>query len=196
MKQIRLFLLFLAVTRLSGQTGEGSFDWTLSLSNQRELIAISLERPVELTTGDRITFILKSRADCFVYVIARDSENAVAVLYSNPVRNGETLNLGPIRITPPAGSETIFFVVSSRERSGLSQAVTTLRANPNSARAGQELLNQVYGLRRDSSLLGETPEQPLAMGGSVRGTDDTAGNTGGLLFSGTHTYVKILTLEH
>jgi hypothetical protein len=35
------------------------------------------------------------------------------------------------------------------------------------------------------------------MGGSVRGIDDNAGNAvGGILFSGTHTYVKILTLEH
>jgi hypothetical protein len=35
------------------------------------------------------------------------------------------------------------------------------------------------------------------MGGSVRGTGDDAGNgAGGILFSGNHTYVKILSLEH
>jgi hypothetical protein len=198
MKKVRFFLLFLVITRftLSGQTGQGreeAFDWTLSLSNQEELIAISPERPVELQTGDRISFTLKSRADCFVYVIAQDSENAVAVLHSNPVRNGETLRLGPLRITPPAGRETIFFVVSSRERPGLSGAVNAVRASPNSARAGRDLLNAVYGLRRDISQLGENPERPLAMGGSVRGTEDVPT---GLLFSGAAAYVKILTLEH
>jgi hypothetical protein len=189
MKKFRLFLLFLTVVRftLSGQTGrEEVFDWTLSLSNQQVPITLSLERPVRLETGDRISFTLKSQADCFVYVIVQDSENAVTILHSNLVRKEETLNLGPIRITPPAGRETVFFVVSSRERSALSRTVNT-------ARAGRDLLNAVYGLRRDISHLGENPERPLAMGGSVRGTEDLPT---GLLFSGAATYVKILTLEH
>jgi hypothetical protein len=101
-KKHRLFLLFFTLARLtlSGQTQGEVFSWTLALSNDREdPVALTLERPVELRTGDRIMFALTSTADCFVYVIAQDSENSVAILYSNVLRNGQTIGLGPLRIT-------------------------------------------------------------------------------------------------
>jgi hypothetical protein len=199
MKKTLLIFLLLAVTlgTLSGQTGEDSFSWSLSLLHEGERDPVFTEGPVRLHSGDRIRFTLTSGADCFVSVIVRDAEGAVAVLHSNPLRGGETLSLGPLRITPPSGNETVFFVVSAGETAALRRALEALRASPGSARAGQELLNHIYGLRRDISRLRENPERPLALGGSFRGTgDDTGNGTGGILFSGASTYVKIITLEH
>lgn len=198
MKKALLFPLFLAATILAlpgqaGQGGEGSFDWSLVLLNQGESVSVSTERPVKLQTGDRISFSLKSGADCFVSVIVRDAEGAVAALYSNPLRSGQSLTLGPMRITPPPGRETVFFVLSSREKPGLERVLDALKANPGSVRAGRDLLDQVYGLRREISQLRENPERPLAMGGSIRGAEDSSA---GILFSGADTYVKILILEH
>jgi hypothetical protein len=198
MKKGRLFLLFftLPLLSLSGQTSQGrdaAFGWSLFLLNRREPAPLSLERPVKLQTGDRISFTLKSEADCFVYVIVRDAENAVAVLHNSPLGKGETLDLGPILLTLPAGRETVFFVVSSREIPALRRALGAWRANPGSARAGRDLLDAVYGLRRDISQLRENLEQPLAMGGAVR---DTGEAPAGLLFSGAGTYVKTIVLEH
>jgi hypothetical protein len=186
-----------ALMPCAAQTSPEGFSWSLSLANEREHTPISTEGPVRLQSGDRIHFTLTSGADCFVYVIARDAEGVAAALHGGPLRAGEALSLGPLRVTPPSGRETVFFVVSAGEQAPLGRAVEALRANPGSTRAGQELLNQVYGLRREISRLRENPELPLAMGGSVRGDEDDAGDAaGGILFSGAHAYVKILTLEH
>jgi hypothetical protein len=191
------FIVLAALMPCTAQTSREDFSWSLFLVNEREYTPISAEGLVRLQSEDRIRFTLTSGADCFVYVIAQDAEGAVVVLHSDSLRRGETLTLGPLLITPPSGKETIFFAVSAGEQAPLGRALDTLQANPGSTRAGQELLNQVYGLRREISRLQENPERPLAMGGSVRGTEEDAGNAaGGILFSGAHTYVKILILEH
>jgi hypothetical protein len=61
-----------------------------------------------LASGDRIRFTLTGGADCFVYVAVQDAEGAVAALHGGPLRGGEALTLGPLRITPPSGKETLF----------------------------------------------------------------------------------------
>jgi hypothetical protein len=189
---LSLFVMGILLT-LSAQTGQmpESFEWSMSLVSQREDAELSTERPVKMQTGDRISFSVKSGADCFVYVIVQDAENAAAALYNNPVKAGQPISLGPIRLAPPSGTETFFFIVSYRERPALRQAMTALRNNPASVRAGQNLLNEVYGLRREISQLRENPERPLAMGGSIRAPEEA-----GLLFSGAGTYVKIIAIEH
>jgi hypothetical protein len=189
---LALPVLLSAAINAYAQSG-GVFDWTIALVNQRRPVAISVDKPVRMETGEVFHFFIKSGADCFIYVIAQGSDNSVFVFYGNSLKRGEELRVGPAELTPPPGTETFFVVVSAGAQRKLEQALEAYQKNPNSPRAARGVMNEVFALRRDISGLDQNPEQPVYMGGAFRGGD---ASIAGLRFSGSDIYVKTFNIGH
>jgi hypothetical protein len=193
MKKILLVpILFSTVLSASAQPGR-AFDWTIALVNQRRGTGISVDKPVQMETGDIFHFLIKSGADCSVYVIAQDSDNSVFVFHGSSLKRGEELRVGPAELTPPSGMETFFVVVSAGAQRKLDHALKAYQQNPSSSRAARAVMNEVFALRRDISSLDQNPEQPVYMGGAFRGEETSIT---GLRFSGSDTYVRTFNISH
>jgi hypothetical protein len=193
MKKVFLLpALFFTALSVFAQSGE-AFDWNISLVNQRRDAGISADKTVQMETGDIFHFLIKSEADCFVYVIAQGSDNSVFVFHGSPLKRGEELRVGPAELTPPSGTETFFVVVSAGAHRKLAQALDAYQKNPNSPRAARAVMSEVFAIRRDISALDQNPEQPVYMGGTFRGED---ASTTGLRFSGSDSYVRSFNISH
>jgi hypothetical protein len=193
MKKVLLvpILLFAALSAFA-QSGR-AFDWNIALVNQRRDAGISADRTVRMETGDIFHFLIKSEADCFVYVIAQGSDNSVFVFHGSPLKRGDELRVGPAELTPPSGTETFFVVVSARAQRKLDQALEAYQRNPASPRAARSVMSEVFAIRRDISALDQHPEQPVYMGGTFRGED---ASITGLRFSGSDAYVRTFNISH
>jgi hypothetical protein len=185
-------LLLSAALSAFAQSGR-AFDWSIALVNRRQDAGISADRTIRMETGDVFHFLVKSEADCFVYIIAQGSDNSVFVFHGSPLIRGEELRVGPVELTPPPGIETFFVVASARAQRKLEQALESYRRNPHSPRTARTVMNEVFALRRDISALDQNPEQPVYMGGAFRG--ENASLTG-LRFSGSDAYVKTFNIDH
>jgi hypothetical protein len=193
MKKFLLVLILLsAAVSASAQSGR-TFDWTIALVNQRQDAGISADKTIRMETGDIFHFLIKSAADCFVYVIAQGSDNSVFVFHGSPLERDKELRVGPAELTPPEGTETFFVVVSAVAQRKLDQALEAYKRNPNSPRAARVVMNEVFALRRDISALDQHPEQPVYMGGAFRGGDPLIT---GLRFSGSASYVRTFNISH
>ncbi|MDR2785795.1 MAG: DUF4384 domain-containing protein [Treponema sp.] len=185
-------LLFAAVSAFA-QSGRAAFDWSIALVNQRRVTGISADKTMRMETGDIFHFLIKSEADCFVYVIAQDSDNSVFVFHRGSLEKGKELRAGPAELTPPSGTETFFVVVSAAAQRKLDQALEAHQKNPNSPRAARAVMGEVFAIRRDISSLDQHPEQPVYMGGTFRGGDVSLP---GLRFSGSNAYVRTFNISH
>jgi hypothetical protein len=193
MKKVFLFsVLFFAAVSAFAQSG-GAFGWNIALVNQRRNAGINLDRTIRMETGDIFHFLIKSEADCFVYVIAQGSDNSVFVFHGSPLKGGEELRVGPAELTPPSGTETFFAVVSAGAQRKLDQALEAYQRSPASPRAARAVMSEVFAIRRSISALDQQPEQPVYMGGTFRGED--AAITG-LRFSGSDAYVRTFNISH
>jgi hypothetical protein len=191
----KFFLLLIVLSAAFGafaQSGR-AFNWDIAMVNQKRSTGLSADQTVHMVTGDIFNFLITSEADCFVYIIAQCSDNSVIVLCESALKKGNELRVGPVELTPPAGTETFFVVVSAAAQKKLGQAVETYQKNPNSSRNARAALNEVFALRRDVSRLDQIPEQPVYMGGAFRGGD---GSVAGIRFSGANLYVKTINISH
>jgi hypothetical protein len=190
MKKITAIFLFLALHGLCAQ--EASINWSLSLTNGAEE-GFPVSRPVEMKNGDVFSLHIKLEADASCYIIIQDSDRAVSVLHNARQSAGSETLLGPMQLTPPSGAETLFIIVSAGTQSALETKIAAFTADAGSRRAGRELLNEVFSLRREVSKLKENPEKPVAMGGAFRSSGKQTQGTG---FSGSSVYVKTIVINH
>jgi hypothetical protein len=191
-KGVFFAVLMGAALGLAGQSSPDAFEWAMALSNQRSSIAITTNKPVKMQNGDIFNFTLKSKAGCFVYVICQGADKAITVLWQAPLSAGEDLSLGPMELGPPPGTETFFFILSAAPQRKLEAAIAAFEGNPGSSQAKQGLVNEALNLRREIASLKEKPEQPAALDGAFRSPVKLEG----LGFSGAHTYVKTIAVEH
>jgi hypothetical protein len=191
LKTPALFLVFFLCLNLvpclfaqAGTGGSEGFEWSLGILNQKRKSEIALNRPVSMETGDAFSFRLKSGAGCFVYVVARYSNGSAAAFYSGPLEAGKTVDIGPVELSGPGGTETFYIVVSAAEQTSLGAAVAAYRADPE--RAARGVANEIFNIRRAVSRLNEKSEKQVSMGNGISGLE----------FSGAAAYVKTVTVEH
>jgi hypothetical protein len=166
------------------KTGNEGFEWSIGILNQKRKSDIALNRPVIMETGDVFSFRLKSGADCFVYVVVQYSDGSAAAFYCGPLEAGKTVDMGPIELSGPGGTETFYIIVSTVEQTALGSAIAAYRIEPD--RAARGVANEIFNLRRAVSRLNEKTERQVSMGDGVAGLE----------FSGTGAYVKTIIVEH
>jgi hypothetical protein len=183
-----LFLNFLNVYSLLfaqvEKTGEEGFEWSMGIFNKKRKSDIALNRPVTMETGDMFSFRLKSGADCFAYVVAEYSTGSAAAFYCGSLEAGKTVDIGPVDLSGPGGTETFYIILSAAEQTALGAAIAAYRNG--SDRAARGVANEIFNLRRAVSRLNEKTERQVSMGDGVAGLE----------FSGAGAYVKIVSVEY
>jgi hypothetical protein len=183
-----MFFLFLNVYPLpfaqAEQAGDEGFEWSMGILNQKRKSDIALNRPVIMETGDTFSFRLKSGAGCFAYVVAEYSAGPAEAFYSGPLEAGKTVDIGPVVLSGPGGTETIYIILSAAEQTALGSAIAAYRIEPE--RAARNVANEIFNLRRAVSRLNEKTERQESMGDGVAGWE----------ISGAGAYVKIVVVEH
>jgi hypothetical protein len=181
------FLCLNTVPFLSAQaekTGNEGFEWSVGILNQKRKSEIALNRPVSMETGDVFSFRLRSGAGCFAYVVARYSNGLAASFYSGPLDAGKTVDIGPVELSGPGGTETFYIVVSAAEQTNLNAAIAACKTGPDSA--VRAVANEIFNIRRAVSRLNEKSEKQVSMGDGITGLE----------FSGAPAYVKTIAVEH
>jgi len=170
-----------------------SLNWSLALQNVKSGDLVSFSAPVQSWTGEQFRLVINPVAPCFAYLVYESpgGDNAT-VLYSGLLKNGETWYSQILELTPPAGSENFYVIVSSEEQKTLSQRISVFNNNPGVTQR-RALMNEIFRLRSEVSKFKEAPEKPVLMGGSSRGAPD---KNQGVEYSGAGAYVKIISIEH
>jgi hypothetical protein len=191
MKRIMTVLLIGILPILWAQN-QGDFSWSMSLVMNNTEAPDSYSRPISMKNGDIFNILVKSDVSCYCYIVAQDSERNVLVLYSGRLNADDELNLGPIQITPPPGSELFFVVMGQGIQRELDNKISTFMKNQ-SQRAAGDVMDEIFSLRRSVSALRENPEKPVLMGGAFR---DVETSIPGITYSGAGIYVKSITIRH
>ena len=89
---------------------------------------VSFARPVDMNDGDIFSIHIKLDEDAYCYVILEDSSRNVVVLHRALQSAGSETVLGPMQLVPPAGSETLYVIVSREAQAGLENRIRVLMA--------------------------------------------------------------------
>ena len=186
--KIKALLLFLF---LSGMLHAQSFDWSLGMVDLRKGLSLGFSRPLRLERGDTVGVFLQSNADCWVYIVAQDSNRDVAVIHNGLVKEKEAFRTSPIQIMPPSGQDTIYIIVSRKQEKTIEDRIAIFEKEQD-FRTGRNVINAVMELRREILNLNEAPERPLQLGGAFRGSE----NLEGINYSGAEKYFKTIIINH
>ena len=191
---VLVMLIFVLFSSMGGDEKQSdTLDWKMGLQNVKTKEMVPFSAPVQSRTGEKFRLVIKPEANCYCYIVAESSNNdEIGILYSGKLEGGKDWLSSELELSPPRGSESIFVITSKAEQTALSQLISAYKSNsgPTQRRA---LMNEVFRIRSEVSLLKEVPEKPVLMGGSARGAP---GNNEGVEFSGLGTYVKTISLNH
>ena len=187
MKKVFLSLFLIIGFSLYAQ----SFEWTLGLVDYKQSRSLDFSRPVNLKRGDAVNILVQSSADCWLYIIAQDSDRNVVVFHSGRIRAGEAYRSNPIQILPPSGQDTIYIIVSRNQEKNLEERIAAYTKD-NEFRNGRNVVSAVLEMRREILSLAEAPDKPVPLGGAFRSYSDFEGRN----YSGTYRYFKTILLNH
>ena len=191
MKKLLIIFLLAGITfGLSAQAS--SVNWAMSLVDKNGE-SLTFSRPVEMKNGDVFSIQINLETNAYCYVVAQDPDRSVAILHKAQQSAGSKIVLGPMQLTPPTGAESIYIIVSAGTQKELENKIAALTADAGSRKAGRDLINEVFNLRRDISKLKENAEKPVAMGGAFRKMGEPIP---GISYSGAEVYVKTITINH
>ena len=175
-------------------SGKTPFNWSLGLLHVQSGEMLEFDSTVQSATGERFRIVISPETACFAYVIYESAASGAEldVIYSGPIKHDETWYSNILELLLPGGLEQFYIVVSQDEQKSLSQKITELRQNPLTAQKNA-LKNEIARLQGEVSKTAEAPPVPSTLGGAARGKP---GKNRGVEFSGLHTYVKTIAIEH
>ena len=192
MKKILVLVLCFAAVSLFAQQNR-PISWTMALQNVKTGELVTFSAPVQSFSGEQFRIIISPSAACFCYIVAESPDgDEVEVLFTGPMKSGESWYSPIMQLAPPRGQESLFVIVSRDEQRTLAQRITSFKNNSGSIQR-RALMNEVFRLRSDVSRFREEPEKPVLMGGAARGAPE---KSMGVEFSGLVTYVKTISIEH
>lgn len=176
----------------SGQQNR-TVTWSLALQNYRTGEMVSFGSPVQSWTGEQYRLVITPAAACYCYIIYESPDGTeAAVLYSGPLKQGDTWYSAVFELSQPSGSESLYIITSRDEQKTLAQRITAFASGSGAAQR-RALMNEVFRIRSNSSRFREAPEKPVLMGGASRGSPE---KNYGVEYSGSEVYVKTISLEH
>jgi len=170
-----------------------TFSWDLMFLKGRESIPIS--RMISKKTGDEFSIFITPSTDCFLYVIARDSEDNYSVLFHDPLRGGQTKKIGEEdrawMIGDPPGTETLYVIMSQKRQQRMEDRIKSFNENPGSIRSIDNLREELARLQEEASGLGQPGVAFVPGGGSSRGNQEYVSR-----FSEKDMYVRPIRIQH
>jgi len=163
-----------------------SFRWAFGAIvgpvDDRKLIAIT--RDSELKTGDKFKMFVELKKKCFVYLIFQDSLGEIQLLFPKNFRQfADDYQLSKKYYIPAGdlwfaldektGHEAFHLVASPQRLSILENLITDYEssASINKSEISKRIVAEIQGIKRKHKKLQATPERPVQIAGSLRGTE-------------------------
>ena len=187
-KFVVLFVFITTAVCLQAQT----LTWDIKFLKGRERESVPINRQISMNTGQVFLLSISPASDCFCYVVCHDSDRQIAVLYDGQLKGGNEKTLGPIEITFPSGTETLYVIISQTRQTKLEGLIQAYKNNLSSRQQANNLYDEVKNLQKTASGLGEPANSFIPGGGTTRG--NTQENV--TRFSGKNMYVRAITIRH
>ncbi|MCL2043753.1 MAG: DUF4384 domain-containing protein [Treponema sp.] len=189
MKKITfVFLSFFVAVLLPAQT----FSWDITFLKGMERESIPISRIVRMETGETFLFTITPATNSFCYVIIYDSARKVFVLHDQPLRGGEEILFGPLRLDGTPGTETLYVIMSVEREVMLENLIQAHRNNPHSQQHSDNVHREIIRLQSTASELGEPASAFIPSGGTTRSTTQEYTTR----FSGRSMYVRPIVIRH
>ena len=185
------FVFFIAAGDAQAQQSK-PFGWSLALQNMKSSDLVPFSAPIQSWTGEQFRIVINPESAIYCYVVVESPGDEVGVLYSGPLKSGETWLSQVMELAPPKGEESLYIVASHEEQKTLAQRIAAFNANAGSTQK-RALMTEIFRIRSEGSKFKEAPEKPVLMGGASRGTPD---KSQGVQYSGLDTYVKTISIQH
>ena len=189
MKKIMVlaFFLFTAVL-LFAQT----LSWDITFLRGRNRESVPISRIIQMETGQSFQIAITPAVNSFCYIILNNSARQISILYNQPIRAGNDINIGPMRLTEPSGTETLYVIISLERQTSLENLIQTHISNPESRQHADNLRREIVRLQNTVSELGEPSSAFIPSGGTTRGSTQEHVTR----FSGQSLYVRSIAVRH
>ena len=175
--------------------------------------AIDYRLPVvRLAGGDHFRIIMRPESPCFCYVLLRDAQKKLALLFpaeprfpSTPLQSDATCSLPDgerwYRLDEDGGIEVFYLILSDHRLKALEASVAAYRAHEfdqGDDRVDtfkQAVLDEIRRLVVETSPLAEAARKPLAVAGDFRGISAEAAFPG-IAVLARSVYVRTIRLRH
>jgi hypothetical protein len=188
MKKITaLFFFFSVAASLFAQ----ALSWDIKFLQGRARESVAISRAVRMDNGEDFLITITPSLDCFCYVVLYDAERKIFVLHDSPLIGGAEILFGPFEIVSPAGTETLYVIMSNERQPELEGLIQSFNNSPSRQNANN-LYRKVVSLQTAASGLGEPASTFIASGGTNRGSKEEYATR----FSGKDLYVRAITIRH
>ena len=185
-----------------------AFGAQLAASAKEDLVAI--KRDTTLQEDDQINFLVGLKETCHVYVIYRDIQDEITVLFSesldkpaskkNKITDWTYHRIGPFKLDDRIGTTRVHLLASHEALLDLEKHLTAYDAAKPAQKteASKAVVNEIGSLRRAHRKLAKPAERPANLAGVFRGDQkDRKPNLTDLAveISATEFYAKTFTIE-
>jgi hypothetical protein len=189
----KLIIALVLINTVSFIWSQDEFSWGLFLSAEGTELPDSFSRPIIMKDDNIFTILVKSDSTCYCYLVGQDSGRNVVILYNGKLEKDTELKIGPVQLNAPAGTENFYVVTSKNQQLKLEKSVEKYLKNNSSKKKADDVITEIFNLRRSVSSLNENPEIPVLLGGAFRNTESDIKGTN---YSGADTYVKSIVIRH
>jgi hypothetical protein len=169
-----------------------TLSWNIKFYKGKERETVSISRIISMKAGETFQIAIRPDADCYCYVVCYDSDRNIFVLKDLFLSGGSEITTDPIEITDPAGTETVYVIMSLKKQAQLESLIQTFNANPNSQQNANNLYREVVRLQNEATGLGEPANTFIASGGTTRGTTEEYATR----FTHKDMYVRAIAIRH
>ena len=212
-------LLLLSGVSFAGEEEKGSvsFRWAfgavMGSGNDRRFEPITHD--TTLSSGDQLKMLVELQKECFVYVIHRNPEDRVALLFPYGIKEGDATYETATRYYIPRGDawfeldrnvgrETFYLLASDQKLCPLEELISRYEtAEPAQKPVLAKLIfAEIQNLRKQHRQLASSAERPVIIGGRIRGIEKQLGETLPDIatiadeISGVDFYARTFTIEH
>jgi hypothetical protein len=199
------------------EKGSVSFRWAfgavMGSGNDRRFEPITHD--TALNSGDQLKMLVELQKECFVYVIHRNPEDRVALLFPYSIKEGDANYQTATRYYIPQGDawfeldrnvgrETFYLLASDKKLCPLEELISRYEtAEPVQKPVLARLIfGEIQNLRKQHRQLASSAERPVIIGGRIRGIEKQLGETLPDIatiadeISGVDFYARTFTIEH
>lgn len=179
-------LLFIAPLSLWAQPSEDNvvFNWAFGAMVGPAKSFVTVSRDTVLKTGDEVKMMVEVKANCFVYVVYRDSKGNLSLLFPATLKSFSTdYEMKKNYYIPPGrawakfdentGQERFYLLASATRLTELENLLAQYDAAPADRKslAADNIVNEIRDMRRRFKTFATTAEKPISIGGNVRGVE-------------------------
>jgi len=169
-----------------------ALSWDISFLRGSAQESAPISQIIRMQTGETFELSITPNAAAFCYIIFYDSQRKVFVFHNEPLTANTERTFGPFQLEAPAGTETIYVIMSLQRQANLERLIQAYNNNPSATVQANNLYREVVNLQNSVSRLGEPASSYIPSGGTTR----SAVQRHVTRFSGRDLYVRAISIRH